>query len=452
MLEARKTQPAPRAAGPAVRRGTSQATTQLIDETVIFDGGAGTIIRLILRNVIFTTLTLGLYSFWGKTRLRRHFLGQTVFLGSRFEYNGNGARLFVGYTAAFLTLVGLTAVCVVAWQDPSIFATLPVEPAIAVIGVSVLCFISMLCVFHFAAFRANRYSLSQISWRGFNMTQSGSAFGYMVRAVPYSLLVILTLGLAYPFMRNRLQAYKIDHARVGRERLHYHSDADPLLRCWLLPWAIGMGLMVGIVMAMETQFRSLASTNWLEDSNLPVHAWNTFVEEQTWLVLSGFILFSLAMYWYRSVESLHFANNTTLGRLRFISRLSHADFLIAWVNSVVLVAILGAVSVAVFLTAGTVMVTFMTNAPAVGHALAALIFLTLAVIVLLLGSVRWFIMHNLLAGASHNGLAIKGRIALDRLVVNQRPAGMRREPTLDATFAQQPDEAPDLRPMVNNPL
>lgn len=452
MLEAPKTQPAIRAGRPEIRRNSPQLTTQAIDETIIFDGSAGAIIGIILCNVIFTILTLGIYSFRGKARLRQHFLGQTAFLGSRFEYAGTGAKLFIGYAAVMLALGGLTAAFVAILNNPSILGELPVGQTASMIGAGFLYLISMLYIFHFAAFHANRHFLAQTKWRGFATSQTGSAFGYANRAIPFSLLVILTLGLAYPVMRNRLQAYKINHARFGKERLHYHGDANPLFRCWLLPWSVGIALTAGILMAMETQIQTLASTNWLEDTNLPVHAWNTFVEEQTWLVLSGFILFSFAMYWYRSIEALHLANNTTFARLRFVSRLTHADFLIAWINSIILVAILGAASVAAFLAIGSATVAFAINGPAVGYALAALILSTLAVIVLLLGSVRWLILHNLLAGASHNGLAIKGHIALDRLVVNQAPTPTRIEPTLDTNPAPQAEEADEPHIMVNNTL
>lgn len=476
MLEAHKTQPAKHAERPAIRRRTPGSTSQNINETVNFDGGAGAVICLVLCNVIFSILTLGLYSFRGKARLRRHFLGQTAFLGNRLKYSGSGARLFAGYAAAILALGGLTAAYVLAWKIPAIFGSHPLEHPEAIIGVSFLYLTGMLYVFHFAAFRASRHFLSQVTWRGLNTTQTGSAFGYANWAAPYSLLVLLTLGLAYPFMRDRIQTYKINHTRCGKERLHYHGAAEPLFRFWLLPWSIGVALTVSILLAMETQVQSLADTNWLADTNLPLHAWNTFVGEETWLVLSGFILFSLAMHWYRSVEALHFADNTTFARLRFISRLTHADFLIAWVNSVVLVAILGAISVAAFLAIGSAMVAFSAGGPAVGYALAALILSTLAVIALLLGSVRWLILHNLLAGASRNGLAIKGRVALDRLVAKQpttttrerapkptrtrTPTPMpaptqtrtRIEPTLDMNPAPLADDEDEPYVMVNNSL
>lgn len=452
MLEARKTQPVLHGARPAGQRTAPGSTTQTIDEAVLFDGGAGAIIGLILRNIHFTILTLGLYSFWGKSALRRHFLGQTVFLGSRFEYSGSGARLFAGSTAALLALGALAAACIIAWRNPAALSGFPVQAPTALVTLTVVAFVGMLSVFHVTAFRASRYYLANIKWRGFSMTQTGSASGYACRAVPYSLLVILTLGLAYPFMRNRLQGYKINHARFGGERFRYHGDAAPLLRCWLLPWAVGIALIVGVVMAAETQVRFLANANWLADTTLPVHAWNTFVDEQAWLVLSGFILFSLVLHWYRSVEALHLASNTTLARLSFLSRLDHADFLIAWVNSAMLVVIFGAAGIAVLLAAGAAMTGFSVGRPTAGHSVAAFTALGLAVIAMLLGSVRWFILHNLLAGASQNGLAVKGRIALDRLVVNPPATQERREPTLSTTSAAHPEAVSEPRIMVNNPL
>jgi len=452
MLEALKTQQAPRAGRPAARSAGRQSTTQTIDELILFNGSAGAIIGLVLRNAVYAILTLGLFSVWSRTRLRRHFMGQTVFLGSRFEYTGDAIPVFAIRMATTAAIGAIAAAFALAWNNPAMLDALPVGRATALGIIGCLSVTSGLFVIHLAAFSASKHFASNVAWRGFEAGQNGSAFGYAALAVPYSLLVVLTLGLAYPFMRNRLQAYKIDHARFGRERLQYHGDARPLLRYWLVPWMAGVILAVGIAMAMATQVRALADANWLQDAALPVHAWNAFVEERTWLVLSGFILFSLAMHWYRSVESLHFANNTTLSRLRFVSRLTHADFLIAWINSIVLVAILGTAGAAAVLAAGTAILTFAGSGPTVGYALATLIFVSLSVLVLLLGSVKWFILHNLLAGASVNGLAIKGQIALDRLVVSPPMAEARREPILDMASARGFETADEPRLMVNKRL
>lgn len=447
MLEARKTQSVTRAARSADSQRQPHAATQVIDESIMFDGGAGTIITLILRNMFLSILTLGLYSFWARAGLRRHFLNQSLFLGSRFEYDGDGATLSASYAACLLVVAGLTGACVLGWQNPALFAVLPVPPALTVAAIIAFCVIGIVCAFHFTAFVTSRYSLSQTAWRGFSLRQTGSITEYLSIALPFSLLVIATAGLAYPFMRIRLQTYKINHMRLGKERLRYNGSPDALLRYWLLPWSVGMTLTVAIALSTETHVDALGSAQWIEDRALPFQAWNLFMAEKAWMIVSGIVLFALVMYWYRATEALHIASNVSLGQLRLVSRLTHADILIALLNSVVLVAIMGSVCVASFLGAGTAMVTFMSGTPSVGHVLAVLIFLSLAVIVQLLTSVRWFILHNLLAGASHNGLTIKGRIALNRLVRKQPAPAAREEP---ATVARPTGS--DQGGMVNKAL
>jgi len=435
MLEARKTQPVRRIAEAASHRRQPQAATQAIDEAIRFDGRAGAIITLILRNMFLTILTFGLYTIWARTGLRRHFLNHSLFLGSRFEFDGDGTTLSAIYAACLLALAGLTAACVLTWQNLVLFAALPVPPALTGAAIIALCIVSALCVFHFASYVASRYALSRTVWRGFSLRQTGSFGEYLGLALPFSLLVVATLGFAYPFMRNRLQGYKINHMRLGRERMHYAGNPEPLLHCWLLPWTVGVALTVAIVLAVEGQARAIGSAQWVRDANLPFHAWNLFMGEKAWMVVSGFVLLALVMYWYRAAEALHFASNLSLGRLQIFSRLTHADILIALLNSVVLVTIMGSVSIAAFVGAGTAMVTFMSGMPSIGHALAILIFLSLSVIAILLGSVRWFVLHNMLAGASHSGLTIRGRITLNRLVVTQPSPAPRNEAAPDGTRA-----------------
>jgi len=53
-------------------------------------------------NLFFTILTLGVYYFWGKTRVRRYLLSQTEFDGDRFEWHGTGKELFIGFLKALI--------------------------------------------------------------------------------------------------------------------------------------------------------------------------------------------------------------------------------------------------------------------------------------------------------------------------------------------------------------
>ncbi len=60
---------------------------------------------------------LGIWRFWGKTRMRRYLWSHTSLSGDRFEYTGTGGELFVGFIIVMIAYVlgsiGLTALQIV---------------------------------------------------------------------------------------------------------------------------------------------------------------------------------------------------------------------------------------------------------------------------------------------------------------------------------------------------
>ena len=55
-------------------------------------------------NLLLTIVTLGIYRFWAKTRIRRYLWSHTEFLGDRFEYTGTGKELLIGFLIVFTFL------------------------------------------------------------------------------------------------------------------------------------------------------------------------------------------------------------------------------------------------------------------------------------------------------------------------------------------------------------
>ena len=62
-----------------------------------FHGTGGAFLLLLLKNALFSILTLGIYIPWAKTNTRRFLWQNTEFAGQRFMYTGTGLELFKGY-------------------------------------------------------------------------------------------------------------------------------------------------------------------------------------------------------------------------------------------------------------------------------------------------------------------------------------------------------------------
>src|SRR4029453_16395046 len=52
-------------------------------------------------NALLTLLTLGVFYFWAKTRVRKYVMGETELEGDRFAYHGTGRELLVGFAKGF---------------------------------------------------------------------------------------------------------------------------------------------------------------------------------------------------------------------------------------------------------------------------------------------------------------------------------------------------------------
>src|SRR6266571_8245107 len=82
--------PPPGAEGPDVVRRPS------------FHGSGGTLLGIHVVNVLLILLTLGVYYFWAKTRVRRYLFSQSRFAGDRFAYHGTGKEMLLGFLRAFV--------------------------------------------------------------------------------------------------------------------------------------------------------------------------------------------------------------------------------------------------------------------------------------------------------------------------------------------------------------
>ena len=59
-----------------------------------FHGTGGGLFKIMLINWVLTFFTIGIYYFWGKTKVRRYLWEQSSFAGDRFHYHGTGGELF----------------------------------------------------------------------------------------------------------------------------------------------------------------------------------------------------------------------------------------------------------------------------------------------------------------------------------------------------------------------
>jgi len=192
-----------------------------------FHGSGATLFGIHVVNVLLTLVTLGIYYFWGKTRIRRYIFGESAFERERFAYHGTARELILGFVKAFLVFfVPIIVLTVV--RD-----VLDVEPVIkgaAAISISLL-FLMFIPV---AMVGARRYRLSRTSWRGIRFSFRGPAVEFAKIFVKGTFLTGLTFGLYYPFFATRRQAFMISNSYFGNERFAFDGRGRELFGPYLL--------------------------------------------------------------------------------------------------------------------------------------------------------------------------------------------------------------------------
>jgi uncharacterized membrane protein YjgN (DUF898 family) len=211
----------PAGASPAAAVTVIRATGTSASRRLTFNGAGGALFGIQIVNACLTLLTLGVYYFWGKAKVRAYLLSQTEFEGDRFAYHGTGKEMFLGYLKAML-LIGL----------PVLLLKLPelLGAHVALQAAAQLLLVVLVGVFvPVAMVGARRYRLSRTSWRGIRFSFRGPTREFVNLFLNGSLLTTLTLGIYYPYFVVRRQAFMVSHSYLGSQRFGFDGRGRELL-------------------------------------------------------------------------------------------------------------------------------------------------------------------------------------------------------------------------------
>lgn len=234
----------------------SAVTPPLAEEHhFVFDARLYRIYLLQLLNTVMNILTLGVYVFWGRTRIRRYLVHSFSLDGDRLEYVGRGGELFKGFLKSLPIILPLF-LGLAFWdseQDP--WANILLIPLFYLIAV--------------AQYAALRYRISRTSWRGIRGKLGGSALRYGGYWLWLTLLNLLTLGLLMPIFDRKLYQYKVRQASWGNQPLRYEGRLGPLMKSHLITGLlIPLTLGISRVWYRATLMRETVGNTWVEQLRL----------------------------------------------------------------------------------------------------------------------------------------------------------------------------------------
>ncbi len=193
----------------------------------MFHGNGGSLFGIHIVNIFLTLVTLGVYYFWAKTRVRVYLLSQTEFEGDRFAWHGTGRELLLGFLRA-VGFFGVPIGLLVAIRD--VLAVPFGLKAVAGALVSIL----VVVFFPLAMVGARRYRLSRTSWRGIRFSFRGRARDFIKLFILGSFLTSLTFGLYYPIFDVQRYDFMTSNAWFGNRRIRFDGRGRDLLSPFLL--------------------------------------------------------------------------------------------------------------------------------------------------------------------------------------------------------------------------
>lgn len=221
--------------------------------SITWHGSPWSLAGLGLLNTILTVLTLGIYSFWGRTEVRRRIWSMVRMNGEPFAYTGTGKELFVGYLIVFFIITVPTILAFSVIPYVAVYMLGPVAGPIvgALVVVTYLVFIYLLI--GTAVYRAMRFRLSRTQWRGIRGSVVGSHWLYGWHYFWTLIANSFAWGWMTPWRSNLLHRQLTNDMRWGETAFKYKGKAGPLYPPFVLVWiggVIALAIVIGGTLAI----------------------------------------------------------------------------------------------------------------------------------------------------------------------------------------------------------
>ena len=305
--------------------------------TPTYIGTGRDVFWLVLKTGLLTLLTLGIYRFWAKTRVRRYIWSSTKIDGDGFEYTGTGLEKFLGFLVALVVLAVYLGILQILFSFAG-FSLLPSgvfedneADMMAQVALTYATLLAVLPLMLFATYRSRRYMMARTRWRGIRMGMAAGAWGYTWRALGLMFLQIITLGLLTPLVTFKLHKFMTDRTYFGDTQFAQGGKWTALFPFMIHFVVGGVIVIVGTVLFMN----SLPAIG-----DLPADTENPFGVEMLVLFIGYFWLFYGNIHY--SVHSFKYMqNHQTLGeQITFSSSITMRPMVAIYLGGFLLVMLI----------------------------------------------------------------------------------------------------------------
>lgn len=288
---------------------SAASSDQLSNFAFVSDSKA--LFSLILKNLLLTIVTLGLYAPFAKTNIRKFLWSHSTLEGEAFHFFGTGIELFKAYLkvgALYLAVIFIAEFLI--GSKPQLGFILPL-------------FTSVFYIFLYtrAKYGAHRYLMNRTSYRNihFFMDKKGS-WTYTLEILKGAVLCLITFGLYYPYLMCKLDKIKWQNSKFGTTPFSYTAKGSEYFRVYLKGQILTL-LTLGLYLPFFT-----ANLHRMQVSHIKI-ATAKFESHITGfgvfkLVIINFILiaitFGIALPWVIALNARYYLENLKMvGSINF---------------------------------------------------------------------------------------------------------------------------------------
>ncbi len=300
------------------------------DGAFAFNGNWREFAPIAFTNLLLCIVTLGIYTFWARTRERRYLWSNTRFIDDRLEWTGTGLELMIGYGLALL-LFGLPVAALQFGLQALILRGYPGYAAIS----GIMLYFLLLYLIGIAIFRALRYRLSRTFWRGIRggSHEQGLRFGfsYLWR----TLLGMFLFGLLIPWSMVSLWNKRWNAMSFGPMQFASNARAGPIFARFLLFYLSPIVFIMTIGVIFYLDMMPAQGGAPLSRGDFRLAALLLFIAGYLlFVVILGLIALVYYAAYFRQV-----VDNLTLGELSFSFTASTWDWVKLAIGNLLLVVL-----------------------------------------------------------------------------------------------------------------
>ncbi|RQO35954.1 DUF898 domain-containing protein [Herminiimonas sp. KBW02] len=193
-----------------------------------FSGTGSEYFRIWIVNLLFSILTLGIYSAWAKVRRTRYFYGSSSVAGTSFEYHGNPIAILKGRIMAVVLIV----IYNIALEMSNL--------------VGLLMVLAVMAATPWLIWKSLQFKLYNTSYRGIRFGFRGALkqIYWVYLALP--ILTALSLFILGPFTHQRIKKFQHQESRFGTSHFSFSATVGSFYKAYLLVFVIWLAGIIAI--------------------------------------------------------------------------------------------------------------------------------------------------------------------------------------------------------------